>query len=68
MAFTATPEQLKFLRRAIDEYCRDGGIVDGDERLYVAEVTTSLFELGSVSPHDLRRGLEIALGRTRQRA
>jgi len=62
VTFTATPQQLKLLRQAVDDYCRDCGVFDGDERLYIAELATSLFELGAISLHDLRRGLDDAMG------
>jgi hypothetical protein len=65
MAFTANPQQLKLLRQAVDDYCRDCGILDADERLYVAELATSLFDLGAISQHDLRRGLDDAIGMSR---
>ena len=62
MPFTATTQQLKILKQAVDDYCRDCGIVDGDERLYVAELVSSLFGVGAVGLTDLRRGLEAAIG------
>lgn len=68
MSFTASPQQLLILKQAVDDYCRDCGIADGNERLYVAEVVSSLFDLGAVSQNDLRRGLEAAIGRSRRPA
>jgi hypothetical protein len=69
VAFTASPQQqLKILRQAVDDYCRDCGIVDAEERLYVAELASSLFDIGAISPHDLRRGLEVAIGQARREA
>ncbi len=68
MPFTATAKQMELLRQAVDEYCNDCGIVDGDERLYVAEVAGSLFNLGAISLGDLRRGLEDAIGPCRKHA
>jgi|EndMetStandDraft_8_1072994.scaffolds.fasta_scaffold4105370_1 hypothetical protein len=68
MAFNASPSQLKILAQAVDDYCRDCGITDRDERLYVAEVVHSLFEVGAVSMNDLRRGLETAIGPARRQA
>lgn len=68
MAFTATPQQLKMLKQAVDDYCRDCGIVDSEERLYVAELVSSLYDLGAISMNDLRRGLEAAMGRPRREA
>jgi hypothetical protein len=62
MPFIASPQQLRILKQAVDDYCRDCGIVDGQERLYVAELVSSLFDLGAVSLNDLRRGLEEAMG------
>lgn len=62
MAFTASPQQLRILKEAVDEYCRDCGITDNDERLYVAELAGSLFDVGATSRIDLRRGLEAAMG------
>lgn len=56
MPFTATPQQLKLLRQVVHDYCRDCRIVDADERLYVAELASSLFDLGAISSTDLRRG------------
>ena len=68
MAFTASPSQLKILAQVVDDYCRDCGIVDGNERLYVAELVSSLFATGAQTSGDLRRGLEVALGRPRREA
>lgn len=68
MSFTATPQQLKILKQAVDDYCRDCGIVDGQERLYVAEVVSSLFDHGAISLNDLRRGLEDAMEPRRRKA
>jgi hypothetical protein len=68
MPFTATSQQLKVLKQAVNDYCRDCGIVDGDERLYVAELVSSLFDTGFVSLRDLRRGLESAMGKPRREA
>jgi hypothetical protein len=68
MPFTASPQQLLILKQTVDDYCRDCGIIDGSERLYVAEVVSSLFDLGAVSQNDLRRGLEAAIGRCRRPA
>lgn len=62
MAFTGTPQQQNLLTQAVDEYCRDSGIEDGDERLYVAELVSALFDLGAISISDLRSGLETAIG------
>ena len=62
MAFTANPKQLKLLKQTVDDYCHDCGIVDGDERLYVAELVSSLFGVAAVGLSDLRRGLEAAMG------
>jgi hypothetical protein len=68
MAFTAIPSQLKILTQAVDDYCRDCAIVDADERLYVAEIVSSLFETGAISMNDLWRGLEDAIGPVRRQA
>jgi len=62
MPFTATAKQMELLRQAVDEYCNDCGIADGDERLYVAELVSALFSLGAISMNDLRRGLEDVMG------
>jgi hypothetical protein len=62
MPFIASPQQLIILKQAVDDYCRDCGIVVGQERLYVAELVSSLFDLGAISLNDLRRGLEEAMG------
>ena len=62
MAFTASPKQLQLLTLVVEEYCRDCGITDTDERLYVAELASGLFDLGAISMHDLRRGLDDAVG------
>lgn len=43
MPFVATPRQMELLKQAVDEYCRDYSVLDGDERLYVAELATSLY-------------------------
>jgi hypothetical protein len=58
MAFIASPQQLKIPKQAVDDYCRDCGIVDAEERLYVAELASSLFDLGARTAYDIRRGLE----------
>jgi hypothetical protein len=68
MAFTANPKQLKLLKQTVDDYCHDCGIVDGDERLYVADLVSSLFDTGAVSLNELRRGLETAMGKPRREA
>jgi hypothetical protein len=68
MAFTSKAAQLNILKQAVDEYCRDCGITNVDERLYVAELASSLFDLGAVTAGDLRRGLETAMGRPRREA
>jgi len=62
MSFTASPQQLRILKQTVDDYCRDNGIVDSQERLYAAELVSSLFDVGAVSLNDLRRGLEDAMG------
>ena len=54
-ASTASPSQLKILKQAVDEYCRDCSIVDDDERLYVAELVSLVFETGAANLNDLRR-------------
>jgi hypothetical protein len=66
MAFIASPQQLKILKQAVDDYCRDCGIVDASERLYVADLVSSLFDVGAVSLRELRRGLEAAMGPCRE--
>jgi hypothetical protein len=62
MAFIASPQQLKILKQAVDDYCRDCGIFDAEKRLYVAELASSLFDLGARTAYDIRRGLEDAVG------
>ncbi len=62
MAFTEKTQQQKLLTQAVDEYCQDCGIEDGDERLYVIELVSALFDLGALSISDLRSGLETAIG------
>ncbi|MBL8578568.1 MAG: hypothetical protein JNK47_15190 [Mesorhizobium sp.] len=62
MAFNGTFQQQKLLTQAVDEYCHDCGIEDGDERLYVTELVSALFDLGAISIADLRSGLETAIG------
>jgi hypothetical protein len=68
MAFMASPSQLKILTQAVDEYCRDYGVMDDKERLYVAEIVSSLFEAGAISLNDLRRGLDTAIGKQGRQA
>lgn len=68
MSFTASPSQLTILKQAVDDYCRDRGTLDGQERLYVAEVVSSLFDRGVMSLSDLRRGLEDTIGKSRRSA
>ena len=67
MTFTATPQQVEILQQAINDYCRDCGIVDVQERIYVAEMATSLFDLGAINQADLRRGLDDAVGPSSRR-
>jgi hypothetical protein len=61
MAFTASPQQLEFLRQAVDDYCREYGISDADASLYVAELVSLLFEYGRVRHTQLRLGRHIAM-------
>lgn len=68
MAFNGTPQQIKLLRQAVDEYCQDCCIEDYDERLYVTELVSALFDLGALSLSDLRSGLEAAIGGRSERA
>ncbi len=68
MPFTASLHQLQLIRQAVDDYCRDCGIVDKEERLYVAELASSLFDLGAITAYDLRRGLEDSMGDCRRSA
>lgn len=51
MAFTASSKQLRLLTRVVEEYCRDSAITDSDKRLYVAELASALFDLGTISMH-----------------
>jgi hypothetical protein len=62
MSFTASPEQLEILRQAVALYCHDCGIVDEEEQLYLAEMVSALFDLGALGLHDLRQGLDDAIG------
>jgi len=62
MAFTASPQQMRILKQTVDDYCRDRGILDSQERLHAAEMVSALLELGAISLNDLRRGLEDAMG------
>ena len=62
MAFIASQQQLKILKQAVDDYCRDRCIVDAEKRLNVADLASSLFDLGARNAYDLRRGLEGAMG------
>ncbi len=66
MAFTASPKQMELLRQAVDDYCRDRGIVHTEERLHVAELVSTMFDLGFTSIADLRRGLEHSNGPSRR--
>jgi hypothetical protein len=68
MPFVASPRQLRILKQAVDDYCRDCGITDSEERLYVADLASSLFDVGAVSAGNLRRGLETAMGKPRREA
>lgn len=60
MVFTA--EQLHLLKQAVDEYCRDAGIVDKDERQYVVELASALLDFGALELHHLRQGPEETFG------
>lgn len=62
MAFTASSEQLEMLRQAVESYCIDCGILDEEERLYIAELVGSLYQLGALDLHDIRQGLDDAIG------
>ncbi len=66
MPFRASPEQLQILTQAVEEYCRDCGIVDDDERIYVAELVSALVELGALDMAHLRQGLDDAIGPCRR--
>ena len=55
MSFTITAKQLELLKHAVDSYCTECGIHDREERLYIADLATSLLELGAISLHDLQR-------------
>ena len=42
--------------QAVEQYCLDCGIVDGQERAYVTELGNSLFDLGTTSLDGLLAG------------
>lgn len=58
----ASRKKVEILRLAVESYCYDCGIDDAEERLYVAELVGALIELGALELHDLRRGLDDAIG------
>ncbi len=62
MAFTASPEQLHMLRQAVDDYCQKHGVIDENDRMHVAGVASSLFDLGRLNEPDPLRALEEAMG------
>ncbi len=68
MAPLSSPSELIALKQAIDDYCRHAGITDADEKLYVAELASSLYDLGAISLDDPQRGLEDAIGPARLEA
>jgi hypothetical protein len=51
--------------QAVEQYCLDGGIVDGQEQEYVTELGNSLFDLGTTSLDGLLAGLADAIGSPR---
>ncbi|RLP26333.1 hypothetical protein [Mesorhizobium sp. YM1C-6-2] len=56
------PIQKNLLRRAVDDYCSTCGIVDSNERMYVAGLVGAFFSTGLISMKDLHRGLSDAMG------
>jgi hypothetical protein len=62
MPFTANPQQLETLRQAVESYCIDCGIIDEEERLYIAELVSALYDVGALDPTRLREGLDAAIG------
>ena len=70
MPFTANPNPRRpaIMSEAVEQYCSDCGIVDEQEREYVAEMVNSLFDLGVETQADLRGRLEEAMGPARRKA
>jgi hypothetical protein len=65
----ATPEQMKFLKQALDEYCAIRDITDEHQRDDAAYVIMSLFQRGVTNIEELRLQLdEIVTERERRRA
>ncbi len=63
-----TLKQLETIKQAVVDYCRECGIDDTNERLYVADLALSLLDLGTISIYDMRRGLDEAIGPCGSRA
>jgi hypothetical protein len=63
-----TYEKLAITKEAVDQYCRDCGIDDADEREYVAHLANSLFDIGETSVEKLLAALEYTIGPARRQA
>ena len=55
-------ERTLIVTQAVEQYCLDCGIVDGQERAYVTKLGNSLFDLGTTSLDGLLAGLADAMG------
>jgi hypothetical protein len=63
-----TFERLAITQEAVDQYCRDCAIDDADEREYVVQLASSLFDLGETSVEKLLAGLQYTVGPARRQA
>ncbi len=62
MSSNVIPIQKNLLRHAVDDYCSGSGIIDRNERVYVARLVGALFSVGVISMRDLRHGLGEVMG------
>jgi hypothetical protein len=63
-----TFEKLEITKQAVDQYCLDCGIDDEHEREYVAQLASSLFDIGETSVKKLVAELRYAIGPARRQA
>ena len=63
-----TFEKLAITKQAVDQYCRDCGIDDEHEREFVAQLASSLFDIGETSVENLIAELQYTIGPARRQA
>ena len=67
-ASPAANSEQSILTLAVEEYCRDCGIVDEQERAYVVQLVRALSDLGATDSEALRGGPEDAMGAAARKA